>query len=102
MASALDAVRLHVHYCGRAEHPDDRLGDLAGRRSDIDDQRILLGPRLLESTELTLQQARRHEMAAAPCEAIGNKRTAAAKVDQPYFQPIAAARVGLCDRPRIT
>src|SRR5262249_14825414 len=65
------------------------LGDLTGRRVHIDNQGILARIRLLEGIDLALQQARRHEMAAAPRQALGEEVSAAAKINEPYFRSIA-------------
>src|SRR5260370_31611631 len=74
---------------GSAEQPDDLLGDLTGWRSHIDRQWILARIRFLEGIDLAYQQACGHEMAAAPRQVFGDEVSAAAKIDQPYFRPIA-------------
>ena len=57
--------------CRGAEQPDDLVGDLTGRRSDIDHQGILVRRRVLQRIDLALQQARRHEMAVAAGQVLG-------------------------------
>src|SRR3954464_10117228 len=74
---------------GRAEYPDDLLGNLTRGGSHIDGQRILVGLRLLKRIELALEQTRRHEMAVALRQTLGDKVSTTAKVDQPYFWPSA-------------
>src|SRR5262245_59931446 len=84
----LGVRRALADCCGGAQEPDDRIRDLAGRRPDIDGQGILVGSRLLEGIDLTLQQACRHEMAVAPRQMLGDEIAATAKVDETYFRPI--------------
>src|SRR5215475_5096254 len=83
------AHRARANRCGRAEQSNDLLGDLTGRRLHIDSQRILVRIRFLERIDLALQQAPRHEMAGAPRQALGDEVSAAAKINEPYFRPIA-------------
>src|SRR5262245_29686108 len=73
----------------RAEQSDDLLSDLTGRRLHVYSERILARIRFLEGIDLALQQARRHEKAAARRQALGDQISAAAKVNEPYFRPIA-------------
>src|SRR5260221_7986815 len=77
-----------VDGCGCAEQADDLLGDLTGRRSDIDGQRILVRIRFLEGIDLALQQACGHEMAVASRQVFGDEVSAAAKLNQPSFRSI--------------
>src|SRR5262245_5227945 len=70
------------------EETDDCFGDLARRRSEIDDQRILVRPRFLERVDLALQQACRHEMIVAARQMPGDMLAAATKIDQPCFRSI--------------
>src|SRR5262245_6839374 len=84
----LRAHRARSERCGRAEQSDNLLGDLTGGRLHIQSQRIFVRIRFLKGIDLALQQACRHEMAAAPCQALGDEVSAAVKVDEPYFRPI--------------
>ena len=83
------ARSVRAHRRGRAEQANDLLGDLAGGRADVDNQRIFVRSGFLQRIDLALQQARRHEVAAAPRQMLGHDIAAAAKIDQPYFRPVA-------------
>ena len=87
-------MRLRAHHarakrCRRTEQSDDLLGDLIGGRVHIYNQSIFAGIWFLEGIDLALQQVRRHEMPAAPRQALGDETSAAAKINEPYFRPIA-------------
>src|SRR5262249_648704 len=56
--------------------------DLARLRLDRDNDRPLVGPRLLERGELAPQQARRHEMSMPHGHAAGDQLLASLEVDQ--------------------
>src|SRR5882724_5820803 len=88
------SMRLRTHHSrvdhrGRAEYPDDLVGNLTRGGSHIDGQRILVRLRLLKGIDLALEQTRRHEMAVAPRQTLGDQVSTTAKVDQPYFWPSA-------------
>src|SRR5882724_383272 len=88
------SMRLRTHHSrvdqrGRAEYPDDLVGNLTRGGSHIDGQRILVRLRFLKGVDLALEQTRRHEMAVAPRQALGDEVSAAAQVNEPYFRPIA-------------
>src|SRR5499426_1116234 len=70
------------------------------RQGDGDDQRSLIGPRLLERSELALEQRCRHEMILAGLEAPSDQGHVALKVDQPHAFPATdnAAPVGTLQR----
>src|SRR5262249_62021776 len=74
---------------GGAEQPDDLPGELALRRSDVDDQGVFVPVRFLDGVELALQQAGGHEMPVPACEAFGDEGVAAAQIDQPNLSPVA-------------
>src|SRR5262249_29882714 len=88
-APFLAACCSRAHGRGRAELANDLLGDLAGRWADVDRQRIFVRSWFLQGIDLTLQQARRHEVAAALRQMFGHSLLAAAKIDQPDFRSVA-------------
>ena len=76
------------HGRRRAEQANDLLGDLAGRWADVDNQGIFVRSGFLQNVDLTLQQARGHEVTRALGEMVGHDLPAAAKIDHPDFRPI--------------
>src|SRR5262249_43519197 len=104
----LGARRALADFRGSAQKLNDPVRDLAGRGTDFDGQRVLVGSRFLERIDLALQQAGRHEMAFTSRQMFGDERPAAAKVDEPYFGAIAdddlaigALERGASDDPRL-
>src|SRR5262245_44185371 len=85
----LRAQHARANRCGRTEQSDDLLSDLTGRRLHVYSERILVQIGFIERIDRALQQTRRHEMAAAPSQALGDQVSAPAKVNEPYFRPIA-------------
>ena len=61
----------------------------ARRTAHIDRQRILARIRFLERVDLAAQQRRRHEMAVAPRQMLGDQVPTAAQINQPHLRPIA-------------
>ena len=61
---------------------------LIGGPRRIDPQRFFARIWFLQSVDLRLQQACRHEMAIAPRQVFGDEVAAPAKVDKPHFRPI--------------
>src|SRR5262245_60667241 len=93
---------------GRAKHSDDLLSDLTGGRLQIYSEMIFTRIRFLKDIKLALQQTRRHEMAAARRQALGDEVLGAAKINEPYFRPIAdddltigSLERGASDDPRL-
>src|SRR5262245_45340272 len=87
-------TRLRAHCAranchGRTEQSDDLLSDSTGRWIHVYGERLLARTRFLEGIDLALQQTRRHEMAATPRQALGDQVSAAAKVNELYFRPVA-------------
>src|SRR5215469_11841476 len=103
------ALFSNVDLCDRyggAEQPDDLPGELALRRSDVEDQGVFVPVRFLDGVELALQQAGGHEMPVSACEAFGDEGVAAAQIDQPNLRPVADDQIavaplqgGACDDP---
>jgi hypothetical protein len=55
----------------------------------LDSPAALVRRRFLERVDLASQQARRHEMTAAPRQTRGDEVEGAAQIDQPGFRPFA-------------
>src|SRR2546428_8036584 len=84
-------MRIRTHHSrsttADAEYPDDLVGNLTRGGSHIDGQRILVRLRFLKGIDLALEQTRRHEMAVAPGQTLGDQVSTTPKVDQPDFWP---------------